>query len=616
MDEFRIDNKYESFKIPRQLKFSEDMAVKGIQEAKAANPVSLDSGSFYEIEYDSCPIPGVGKFVLKSQKIEEPEKDERRELFHRMKDIARAYRFTDDNNSRFFDRRIQQDNAIIFYKQGMFMKDFTDNYTESIPFSQYFPYYQMMGYEQLRTYFTWRTQVREGNIADISLSYAFLYIYELLSNIGVSDPQDGLNQLMSFWRSFRTYNKSIDKYALRWLKDYHIYYELPQSFKDFVEQNDLTGHYPKMTDLDDIFHLFCTISKYDISKSTFFTGENEKLVTDCFCFVIKKLRQISKDIGVLFDSSIFQPTKKMSEWKPFKDALFYQWVKQSDRRIVLSENEIYICSNNKWTFNTVITSESGRQLVGYIMKQMEAALRKVTGYKYNLSANSSTITHEIVDQFKKANVSLEKAINNAVTEFYRETTKTVVIVDQNALSRIREEALLTQEKLIVPEQDNSLLPKLDKLILPEQNNSLLPKLDKLILPEQDNSLLSKLDKSHLRNSEKALNTEIPDQIELNLSYPDIWDMPSIPETAFQAAPECDIWQSLKDALTDVELGALTIVMHGNTELKKYADDCGVMLEVLIDGINEKAMDFIGDNLLDEEFVLFDDYKKQVKELIK
>ena len=41
-----------------------------------------------------------------------------------------------------------------------------------------------------------------------------------------------------------------------------------------------------------------------------------------------------------------------------------------------------------------------------------------------------------------------------------------------------------------------------------------------------------------------------------------------------------------------------------------------MLEVLVDGINEKAMDFIGDNLLDEEFVLYDDYKEQVKELIK
>lgn len=46
---------------------------------------------YYEIEYDSSPFPGVGKFVLKSQPIEETKTD--------------------------------PDNALIFYKQGLFMKN-------------------------------------------------------------------------------------------------------------------------------------------------------------------------------------------------------------------------------------------------------------------------------------------------------------------------------------------------------------------------------------------------------------------------------------------------------------------------------------------------------------
>jgi hypothetical protein len=40
-----------------------------------------------------------------------------------------------------------------------------------------------------------------------------------------------------------------------------------------------------------------------------------------------------------------------------------------------------------------------------------------------------------------------------------------------------------------------------------------------------------------------------------------------------------------------------------------------MPEVLVDSINEKAMDIIGDSLMDEDFVLYDDYKEQVKELV-
>lgn len=567
MDGSNTNKKYESFKIPGQQQFRLDGAAIELPQAKATEPVSLNQGMFYEIEYDSCPIPGVGKYVLKPQKIQEPEKDEKRELFGQMREIARAHRSTYDS-SRFFDQRVQHNNAIIFYKQGMFMKDFTDDYSGNTPFSQYFPYYQMMGYEQLRTYFTWRTEVRKGNVTDISLSYTFLYLYELLGNIGVSDPQDGLNQLMSFWKPFRTYNKSIDKYILRWLKDYHIYYELPHSFKEFIDMNNLAGHYPNMVDTDDSFDLFCAISKYDIRKSTFYSDDKVNLIKDSFYFVIDTLRQIFDDNGIYFDESIFQPTKKLTEWRPFKDALFYPWMKQSDRRIVMSENEIYICSNNKWSFSTVITSESGKQLIGYIMKQMEVALRRVTKYKAKLSANINTIAHEAVGKLNEAGISLETIINDAVAEYYREVTKTVVVVDHDALSRIRQEALVIQEKLIVPEQEQQFIP------------------------------------------------EVPVQKPFSLSFTAIQDKPTMVQPEDLPSPISDPWESLKNELTEIEIKALSVVLHGEMDLKKYANECGVMLEVLVEGINEKAMDFISDSLLDDDFVIYDDYKEQVKDLIR
>ncbi len=86
-----------------------------------------------------------------------------------------------------------------------------------------------------------------------------------------------------------------------------------------------------------------------------------------------------------------------------------------------------------------------------------------------------------------------------------------------------------------------------------------------------------------------------------------------PETG--QAPVNDVWESLRDMLSEVEIEALSVVLHGEIKLKKYADECRIMLEVLVDGINEKAIDIIGDNLLDEEFALYDDYKEQVKELV-
>ncbi len=444
------------------------------------------------------------------------------------------------------------------------MKDFSDNYSGSTQFSQYFPCYQLMNHEQLRTYFTWRSAVRNGNVADTSLSYAFLYIYELLGNIGVSNPQDGLDKLMSFWKAFHVHNKTIDKYVIRWLKDYHIYYELPHSFKEFVTEHNLAMHYPKVADNDDNFDLFCAISKYDIRKSAYFTDDKAKMVTDCFYYVINKLRQVFIDNGIHFDDSIFEPAKGMTVWTPFRDALFSPWIKQADRRIVLSENEIYLCSQNKWAFSTVITTESGRAFIGYVMKQMEAVLRKAIQYKHKLSANINMVTHAVIGKLNEKGLSIEKIVTDTVMEFYREATKTIVKVDHQTLSYIRKEALATQEKLIVPDQEVQIFPI---------------------------------------------------QAPHNLSFAMPQNMPPIPTIDNEKISADTIWADFRNTLSETELQALSVLVRGNMDIKKFADECGIMLEVLVDGINEKAMDYIGDNLMDDAFELYDDYKEHVKELI-
>ena len=564
MDGYPSDKKYESLKIPERRQAQENGAAQALPQAKANHRASLSDGLYYEIEYGSSNIPGVGRFVLKAQKIAPPEKEEIRELFYRMREIERENRPFFSAGPRFFDQKTRRENAKILYKQGLFMKDFADQYTESVPFSSYFPNYQMMGYEQLRTYFTWRTQVRKGNVAETSLSYAFLYMYELINNIGVDDPLDGLSKLMSFWKAFGGYNKTIDKYVLRWLKDYHIYYELPHSFKAFVDQNDLTKHYPETSDMDAGFDLFCAISKYDIRKSAFFTEDNAKLSMDCFFFVIDRLKQVFVENGIDFEESIFNPERKLSEWTPFKDALFYPWMKQPDRRVVLNDHEIYICSRNAWAYGTVLTSQSGAQLIGYVMKQMEAVLRKAANYKFKLSANVDTVTHEAVGKLNAAGLSLEKIVSDAVHAFYKEATKTVVQVNHEALYKIRQDALATQEKLTVPEQVEQLLP----VAAPP------PK-----------------------------------------SLPAFSDMPSAQPIEPVSAPIGDVWESFKQALTATEIEALSAALHGETEIRKFAGERGMMPEVLVEGINEKAMDCIGDSVMDEAFALYDDYRDQLKELV-
>ncbi len=555
MNNDNSDKKYQSYKIPQKetfikmsIEIEKDRETAKKQE-KRSKEINRDMGLFYEIEYDASPIEGVGKFVLKSQKIEATAKDEIKERFYQMRDISRNHRI-DFGFNQLFDMHVSHNRAVVFHKQAVFMQDFEDDYSEEVHFSSYFPNYQMMGYEQLRSYFTWRTRVRKDEVRDTSLSYAFLYIYELINNIAVESPQEGLEKLMSFWKAFRVYNKVIDKYVVRWLKDYHIYYELGESFKEFVMKNKLSEHYLKIVDINEHFDLLCVISKYDIRKSVFFV-DNQNLVTECFNYVIKKIKKLFLKHGIHFDNSIFSPTKKMSTWTPFKDALFYDKRKQNDRRVVLSQNEIYVCYGNKWEFSSVLTTESGRQLIGYIMKQTESVLRKLKRYKFHIKADGTMLTHPIVDQLNMIGFSLEDIVNKAVNEYYKEKTKIVIKVDHNSLSKIREDALTTQEKLIVEEVEI-------KAAVMEQ-----PK------PEKS------------KKSKKSVNNE---------------------------------WEALYLLLSEVEVEAVHVLLDGG-DIKKFSDENGIMLEVLIDGLNDKAMDFVGDNIIDDEFNIYEDYIENVKEMV-
>ncbi len=464
------------------------------------------------------------------------------------------------------------------------MEDFSDDFDKVTPMTQYYPSYELMGYEQLRTYFTWRTKVRSGNIERTSLSYAFLYIYELLNNIGVRDPADGLDSLMSFWQTFREYDDSIDKYVIRWLRDYHVYYELPQTFSAFVADNGLSVYFPDIADPDDIFALFAGMSKYNIMKSTFFTPEHEQMIRDCAAFTLTRIRSLFAENGMSFDDSVFQPMNKLSPWTPFADAVFHPWAAQTDRTVILSDREIYICRGGEWSFSHCMTADSGRTLVGYIIKQMEAELRRITKYKHKLSADISSVTHESAGILSGRGISLENEVNRAVSDYYREATKIVVKVDPDALSRIRCEALVTQEMLTVPE-----------------GNSMKP-------------VIAPVEMSVTKGT--ATEADVPDKPADEVSAADVPDMSvTVGSPVDSSVSQDNVWDELRQSLTQTEMRALSAVLTGELTFADFADSCGIMPEVLADGINEKSADLIGDSLLDEEFALYSDYEQQIRETV-
>ena len=299
--------------------------------------------------------------------------------------------------------------------------------------------------------------------------------------------------------------------------------------------------------------------------------------------MLEQLSVLMAENGASLEDSIFQPMKSMAIWQPFKDSLFFPWNSQSDKTVMISPKEMYVCSHNSWGVSKVITTERGKKLLGYIFKQTEAVLRRLTGYKHKLKADAELLTHEAVQMLLNAGSSIEKLVTGTVTAVYREATKTVVKVDVGNLQKIREEAYITQEKLTVPEEEEWSFAVRQSVQEASAEEDLLEE-----IAEQK------------PQEESVPKAETEECVLISVHSP---EMPSGP------------WAELKQALNSVELQALGILLEG-ADFKSFADSQGVMVEVLADGINEKAMDFIGDGLMDEEFVLYEDYIEEVRKLVK
>lgn len=177
--------------------------------------------------------------------------------------------------------------------------DKTHKKTEPVPFMCYWPSYVYMSKAQLNWYFYIRGCIRGGEYIEADLSYLFIYIYELINQIGVNTPEDGLEKLINVWINYRKVHTKLDRYLTEWTGDYINFYKCggEKTFEVLKREGlfllmpaDMLADYYFKNNLMMPIELITKFSDYKFYESGFVKGENGNLFIDYISGAVHKIR--------------------------------------------------------------------------------------------------------------------------------------------------------------------------------------------------------------------------------------------------------------------------------------------------------------------------------------
>ncbi|MGN1341565.1 MAG: TerB N-terminal domain-containing protein [Oscillospiraceae bacterium] len=493
-------------------------------------------------------------------------------------------------------------------KQGEFMKDITDCFERSCFCGIERPIYGAMSTDQLRTYFTWRTQARQGNYPRADKPYILLYCFELLNKIGVMSPTDAYTRLYGVWQGCRDFCPALDKLLPRWLKDFRAYNKVEDSLIPEDAPAEAAG-----ADDSDILHrvysrkLDCLMerSSYNLKGSIFFTDEHRPMLEGALEAALNALDNYFSDKNITLFELVCGRLQKSRSWSPFAGAYVDLDRMDGFHSLKISPMEQYSTKRGQPCLE-VFEPAPYRNFVGWVLKSVESVLRRRTGFRYSITPNITPVLEDFTNRerlYKPASAPEFTGIIPTAVELWCDehgifppkkqkkqkpsynfdevpdstapTTAAPVEIDVSKLAKIREESDDITSRLIIEEADTLAAEEItDKITEIEADD----------FGEQTDSFAE---------SYSQYNTDS------NITSADFSALP----------PE---WAELAAALTAEDIELLQALLNGTADA--LCRSRGVMPETEYDRINSASMEAVGDVLIENSEVI-EDYLPDVQQMI-
>lgn len=487
-----------------------------------------------------------------------------------------------------------------FVRQGRFMENATDHLPWNGWIRQRFPTYHDLNVRQLRGYFTWRTEIRNGIFQNANSSLAYLYLYELLNGIGADSPQDTLEKLEAFETGFLDAGYGDEQMHLnlrRWMYEFSIVHDMP----------------PEVT----FRYMHPETSRRDEALSILKEPQNrtDREICDALLQFAPRWQKQGK---VVRDSSGRGPALFAQAWRDLVDhkwqdtgqtvfeacfgtAQSYRWYPLSNAVWMDPEQgkdrEYHLSPIRSWSRHKGIWHESRYESLYFnldrlqvIVRAMERLLRKEAGIRGSLQKRPEEAW---VEPFILETVERDRQEREArKREAERRAAMDSVQIDFSSLSKIRQDAIATRDSLLTEEETEERTPEVLR-------SAVFPTGDPQARDVSDTEAGTQPESAAL----EADTIGEPGQTDDEERPPEILPADTGGESGMDLDP---VHRQILEALLAGKSAQPLIREHR------------LLASVVTDAINEALFDEIGDNALEcdgDSIALVEDYREDVVDIL-
>ncbi|AHA97855.1 TerB N-terminal domain-containing protein [Lactobacillus johnsonii] len=335
-----------------------------------------------------------------------------------------------------------------FYLQGKLMASYEDDYEGRQSFLRYYPTYHDLTVGQARTYFTWRTKIRQNIYEKISDSYAYIYLYELLNGIGIKDSEEGLDKLINFNKNYaQRFSPEIGAYLERWIRDYIVFYNINKANNTFfVKEQDNDKKYERLLYPDqfsshEVAENLIKLSNYKICNCPLYKKSIEKFEY-LLVLIWHKILDLRNDGFDFFTSYIAY--KNQMTIQLFSAAVFNHELEPQTTSYEIDQIRKYFYDKEKdtWYCESYWGLTGQKSIMGNFLHEVDREIR----LRFNLGRNLKP---------RKIEKHYLKAIKDGIKEYQIEKQKLKqpkIEFNLSQLSTIREDAAGTRDSLLTEEE--------------------------------------------------------------------------------------------------------------------------------------------------------------------